>query len=62
MKTFYCATGEEMQQWFESFEEAKDAAKKAPWADGNVFAHHLADDEIPSGYGEIGGEFIGNFQ
>ena len=51
----FSVSGEEMQQFFATVEEARAAASSAPWADGRVFRH-----EVPlgdhAGFAEAGEE------
>ena len=53
----FCVTGDECQQWFEKFSDARRAAIYAPWADGRVFRHDCPIT-VACGFGEIGGRLV----
>lgn len=53
----FCATGDDRQQWFARFADARRAAISAPWADGRVFRHNCPISAA-AGFGEIGGRQV----
>ena len=48
----YIATGSDMQGKYDTFNEARQAADYAPWADGRVYCHNRINF---CGSGENGG-------
>lgn len=53
----FVASGDDRQQAFACMEDAVQAAKFAPWADGRVFRHDCRPEDF-SGFAEIGGEQV----
>ena len=51
----FAASGEDLQQFFATEEEARRAAASAPWADGRVFRHEVPLEDS-SGFAEDGEE------